>query len=123
MKDENSTRLDVLRSLLTMSAPFAETVKQLARFNFDYEGDAVELTSAHLSHVLRRYLDGQLLGSDVEAWANAIEGRDDVSISGDSKSSIESVLHELANPYLTCQLDSGRANYLLRMLNSAPRTS
>lgn len=118
MSTEQTKRLEILRSLLAMAASPPEIAQQLSRFSVDYEGEGVELTSAHLRHVLHQYIDGKVPASDVETWANMIEGRDDVSVAAGSQDMIESVLHELANPYLTYQLNTGRAAHLLGFLNA-----
>jgi hypothetical protein len=45
-----------------------------------------------------------------------IEGREDVRIPDRSRDEVESVMHELANPYLTHRLDAERAGHLLDLL-------
>ena len=73
------------------------------------EGDSAKLTRCHLASALQHYLDHSLSASDIEAWANLIEAREDVFFEVGHDSQIEEVLHELANPLLTQSLDLSRA--------------
>jgi hypothetical protein len=117
-------RLSVIRDLLEISRPLAEISAQLSTLDWDYEGDGEKLTRYHLASALQRYLDNSLSASDIEAWANLIEFREDVSFEEDHYQQIEKVLHELANPLLTQPLDLDRAAVLRASLDlySVPHT-
>jgi hypothetical protein len=56
-----------------------------------------------------RYLSGSIDGSDVEQWAEAIEGRDDVGYETTVADWLRQVVFELANPKLTAPLEPSRA--------------
>jgi hypothetical protein len=113
MTSSEMDRLAVVRDLLELSRPLGEIMAQLAVLDWDYEGDGVKLTKKHLSMALQRYLRNELSGSEVESWANQIEGREDIRFETDSAREIGDVLYELANPALTQPLDHARAKTLL----------
>ena len=69
------------------------------------------LEQQHLASLLRRYRDNELGSEDLETWANAIEGRDDISY--EQSSTAGRLLHELANQRLTAPLTPERAAELL----------
>lgn len=99
-----------------MKLPTKAAQQQLAEMGWDYDDTGVELAKSHLNHALTRYISGAISASDVEQWANFVEGRDDVSIREADKHVIEEVLYELANPLLTQPLDMARAAELVGML-------
>ena len=109
-------RLVVVRELLELSKPLEEIMAQLAVMDWDYEGDGVVLTRKHLVTVLQRYLRDELSDSDIESWANQIEGREDIQFEAGCEQGIEDVLYELANPALTQPLDRASAEVLLEKL-------
>ena len=116
MTSSEMDRLALVRDLLEMSKPLEKIMAQLAMMDWDYEGDGVDLTKEHLAIALQRYLRGELSDSDIESWANQIEGREDVQLDAGSEQEIENVLYELANPALTQPLDHARAKMLLEAM-------
>ena len=97
--------------LVELARPLDEISINLRRFPFDCDFPLVILERRHIAAVLRRFVDGQLTGLDIEKWANAIEGRDDIGY--DPRSIVGMVLHELANLVLAEPMSSGRAAELL----------
>jgi hypothetical protein len=63
------------------------------------------LTPEHIIAVLQRFMAGEFNARDVEHWADAIEGRDDIAMSD----LLKDVLFDIANPVLQGQLDDARA--------------
>ena len=110
-------RLAVVSDLLELAKPLDEIAKQIAAMDWDYEGTGVGLQRQHLRTMLHRFLENLITSVDIEAWANLIEGREDVYFCGDGEERIEEVLHELANPLLTQPLDRNRARELLVCLD------
>jgi hypothetical protein len=68
--------------------------------------------------MLDLYLGSTIRGSDVEEWAEAIEGRDDVGYEGDAADMLREAVFELANPDLTNQLVPERARELRNRFGS-----
>jgi hypothetical protein len=113
MTSSEIDRLAVVRDLLELSKPLEKIMLQLAMMDWDYEGDGLDLTKKHLAMALQRYLLGELSDSDIETWANQIEGREDIQFEAGSEQEIEKILYELANPALTQPLNHARAKILL----------
>ncbi|MBA2673970.1 hypothetical protein [Ramlibacter sp.] len=116
MIDDEKKRLSFVRDLLEMTMPLEEIIWGLSALTWDYEGEGVEMTKKHLERVLQRYLRGEVGESDIELWANQVEGRDDVRLEDNAESLMGEILHELANPLLTQPLDRIRAAQLVRSL-------
>jgi hypothetical protein len=108
-------RTDTLTALVKISIPTSEAILQLAEFPWDSETELVHLAKNDFFHVLSLFKQGTLSAAEVEDWANAIEGRDDV---GFTTSQLHELLHELANPLLTEPLSGERADFWLSMLSN-----
>jgi hypothetical protein len=50
--------------------------------------------------MLERFLSGDLTSGDLERWANAIEGREDIGLDADAADALKEVIFELANPLI-----------------------
>jgi hypothetical protein len=107
------SRADLLRDLLAFGRPISELARDLSELDWDSEDELAALESTHLLAVLQNYLSGKLAPESVQSWANAIEGRDDLSITSD----LAEVIHELANPVITRPLSFIRAWDLIERLS------
>ena len=114
----SNERHELLKKLLNFSQPIHEIAVQLSYLNWDYDRVGVEITKKHLEIALQKFLCNELTNSDVEYWANLIEGREDFEFNLNFKQLIENILYELANPILTQPLNIERAKYLLNELSS-----
>jgi len=86
----------------------------LATYPWDSDEELVQLRQEDVANVLHQYRGGAMSALEVEAWANAIEGRDDV---GTTDKFAAELLHELANPLLSQPLSLARADFILRRLS------
>jgi len=106
-------RTATLNALVKVTMPIHEAVSRLAEFSWDSESELVLLTSENFFHVLSLFKHGSLSAAEVEDWANALEGRDDVVFATEQA---RELLHELANPLLTQPLSGERAGFWLSQL-------
>jgi hypothetical protein len=110
-------RTSHLEDLLHFSRPLADVTHDLSAFSWDPEDELVTLESEHISAILRRFLAGDISDTDVEAWANAIECREDIGFL--QPSPVAEAIWELANPLLTRPLTRQSAGELVATLHSA----
>jgi len=103
-------RKTALENLLNFKLPIEQAISDLSQFEWDSEVELVSLEAEQIQNVLQLFTQGAISASEVEAWANAIECRDDLKI---EPSLVNEVLHELANPYLTQSLSVERASFWL----------
>src|SRR5262245_44320527 len=113
MEGHQSERLKAVEDLLNFSMSLELSAQRLRRFDWDYIGQGVILRPQHLKTALRRYLIGEVSAGQIEAWANLIEGRDDVDLLGGADGWVGRTLHELANPILFTPLSAERASIIL----------
>ena len=95
------SRESLVRSLLALDRPLDEVVQRLGQYPWDSAEKLEIFRAAHAESVLKRFADGKLLASEVEAWANAIEGREDVGYEPSAEATLRRLIFELANPLLT----------------------
>jgi hypothetical protein len=100
-----AARLAALDDLLALRGDLAGVVAILATFGWDSDADLVTLTPDHVRSVLERVASGELRAADAEAWADAIEGREDIGLLDDDRELLEDAIFTLANPALTEPLD------------------
>ena len=106
-------RLAHLNQLLALPVA-ASDLSQLA---WDSDAPQVQLEATHIVNALSKFVAGEASVDQIEAWANAIECRDDIAYSPQSPVGV--VLHELANPLLTEPLSQQSAQRLIASLNGA----
>ena len=68
--------------------------------------------------ILRRFKSGGLDAEDVENWANAIEGRDDIGFGDDNYGILKEVIFSLANPGLKGALTAKIADCWIERLDA-----
>lgn len=72
-------RASILTSLIELSLPLPELKAAVRTLSWDWDGDpVVTLKREHVAALLRRYQSGEIDESEVEAWANLIECREDI---------------------------------------------
>jgi hypothetical protein len=91
-------RIMALQDTLELRKPVAEAVHELSRFGPDSDEELVTLTPAHVASLLEKYLSGALTEHDIEAWAEALAGRDDVGLLEGFEDPLKQVLFELSTP-------------------------
>jgi hypothetical protein len=90
-------RTNQLRKLLDLPDDLDLVAQRLAAFPWDSDEELVTLTTEQAKSVLRRYLDGAIAAKGLVAWAELLEGREDV---GFETADLRQLLFELANPEL-----------------------
>ena len=103
-----------LNELLAFDRPLAEVLSAVSALGWDATDTSVTLAAHHIVNILKRFLAGQLTVTQVEAWANAVECREDIAYVPGSL--VGAALHELANPLLTCPLTEHTAHQLVARL-------
>lgn len=95
---EPRTRL--LAALLAEPLKAEELSRSLSHLKWDSDDELVDLHRAHVSHALSAYMQGELDASEIETWANAVEGRDDIGREEGFELLLNDAIHCLANPVL-----------------------
>ena len=93
-----------LTSLIQFDVPLAKLEAGLKALG---QGSVpvVTLRRKHIVAVLQRFVSGEIDASAVEAWANLVEGREDIQDEPNHEEVILAAVHDLANPVLQGRLE------------------
>lgn len=105
------SRREAVADLVHRRRPLVEAVAMLRQYPWDCEEELVELGPSVLRSALSDFLAGSISADDLEEWANAVEGRDDIAF---APSGVVDVIAALANPLLYEPLTQETARQLLR---------
>jgi hypothetical protein len=98
------TRLQALEDLVTLRTPIAEAAARLRDFPWDSEIEYVTLSRLDAERVLDAVIEDRLDAPAVCAWANAIEGRDDIGFDADHEDELKEFVFAMANPEINGRL-------------------
>ena len=115
MDMSTQAREQAVADLVRLRRPLDEAIAGLRRFPWDSDEELVELEPADLRRVLDRYLAGDLSAEQLEDWANAVEGRDDI---GFRPRDVIDLIAELANPTLFRPLTQETVRDLVRQVDA-----
>lgn len=104
-------RKETITSLLEFDSDLGALRDRLSKIEWDSD-EQVQCSPRHVRSVLEQYLAGRRSAEDVEAWANLVEGRDDIDLA----SALREVIFELANPSITQKLSAERARVVVNGL-------
>ena len=108
-------RLQALKSLIHLRVSLPLALAHLSEFEWRCDAGLVELEPAHVASVLKKFVAGALNAAEVELWANAIAGLEDIRV---PEAITREALHELANPTRTATLTGLRAQWWLSRLRA-----
>ena len=109
-------RCRVLEELVRLSAPIHDIKTRLSQYPWEAERELVLIRPEHVISILRKFSKQAISASDVEDWANLIEGREDVGFESQFEDIGRDVLYELANPQLTRPLTLDLASEWIQRL-------
>lgn len=117
---EPNERTTTLIDLVCLRVPVEAAITAVRALPWDSEEDLVLLDRSAASSVLRRYGSGEITADDLEAWANAIEGREDVGFEAGQDERLSRFIFETANPALAQPLDETYSSRWLAELSPLP---
>ncbi|AZO54214.1 MULTISPECIES: hypothetical protein [unclassified Mesorhizobium] len=106
------SRVSVLTDLVTFGRPIDVLAAIVSDLGWS-ETPVVVLTADHVLSVLRRFQARELTASDVEAWADLIECREDIDYQPERDEEILEAIYVLANPVLNGLLDEALADQVI----------
>ena len=94
-----SRRADLLSRLADLRESPDDLMAELRAFPFDWdEAPLLVLSAEHFRGILDRYLSGDLSAAQLQAWAERLEGRDDVGFDPVETDRLVDLQFRLANP-------------------------
>ncbi len=118
MKVHMLDRKALLDELLNYSKPsdLSFIRNQLALHSWDSEAPIVTLLKEDVCKILQRYLDGDLSAMQVEAWAEALEMREDIAFGTEDDPQVQMCIYSLATPILEGELNRQKATEMILSL-------
>ena len=117
MSGSTADRQRILRSLLEADQPLERVLRDLAEVPWDGDEELVTLRPAQVIETLNRFRTHRLDANEVETWANAIEGREDIGLDEGSQELLKEAIFELANPELQGALTDKTAQRWIERLS------
>ena len=77
----------------------------------------MQFTRASATAVMHRFLSGEISPSELERWADAVEGREDIGLEPGSAGILRDFIFEVANPSLSGPITSYSIQSWLSRLN------
>jgi hypothetical protein len=118
MTDSTEQRARTLRRLLNGERPLDAAIEAIATLPWDSDEELVTLTPAHVINMLERFVSGEFSTTDIERWADAIEGRDDIALDAGAADPLREVIFELANPSIHAPMTTASARALVTRLRA-----
>ena len=97
-------RRDAIYGLVEWRGRLSDLIAAVREFPFDSEVPLVTLQAVHIRNALQRYLCGDASAADIEAWADAVEGRDDIEYFEPHEDAISDALFRLSTPLINTPL-------------------
>jgi hypothetical protein len=113
-----SARQKASMALLSLPQPVDQARNVLAKFPWDSSTELMLLSVRHVENALDQFVAARIPATEVEHWANAVEGRDDIGFESAHELLLRGIVHELANPLLTQALTRASAIELLERIGS-----
>ena len=92
-------RISTLRSLIALPRPLEPVLEELRAFPWDSD-PLITLQERDIVSVLSRYIDGEISASEAQAWAEAIEVRDDIAFDEHREDLMKEFFFRFSNPTL-----------------------
>ncbi|GAB2986028.1 hypothetical protein [Nocardioides montaniterrae] len=92
--------LITLTDLIELRRPIAEAVSGVAALDWDSDQEVAVLSLVDLKRVMEAFQRAELAADEVEAWAEALHGRDDVGFEAAHADLLAQALFELSTPEL-----------------------
>ncbi len=107
---DDQQRRDALVDLVELRVSPREAVAAVKQLPWDSDVELVLLSRANVRELLTRYLQRELSSDDLEAWANAVEGREDLGAVPGDEELLRAFVFETANPVLAEPISDGYAH-------------
>lgn len=118
---DDRARRDALVDLVELREALPDAITAVRKLPWDSEVELVLLTRANAVLLLTRYLRRELSAAELEAWANAVETREDIGAESGHEELLRSFLFESANPLLAEQISDGYARRWMARLGGDHR--
>jgi hypothetical protein len=112
---EPEERRTALLNLMNLGEPVDAALRSLAKYRWG-ETVAIQVDRSHVVRLLEAFVAGRVTNDEVERWAFALAGRDDVDYEPHMSAEIAQFMFEAENPEINGVLTVDRASEWIRRL-------
>jgi len=117
MAADDRRRRDALVDLVDLRVSLSAAIAATKQLPWDSDVEQVLLSRANVVGLLARYLRRELSSDDLEAWANAVEGREDIGVEPHDAEMLRKFIFEFANPELAHPISDSSVHRWLNRLS------
>ena len=93
-----AVRVNALRALVELQVEPVPGVTRLSDFGWGSDEELVTLRVSDASNALECYIRGRITAADLQLWADALEGRDDLGFDPRHSPRLKDLLFQLSTP-------------------------
>ncbi|MGI8310447.1 hypothetical protein [Saccharopolyspora sp. ASAGF58] len=91
------TRRQAVSDLVLLRKTVPDAITEMRKYPWDCDEELITLGPTELRTAIEKFLAGALSAQELEDWANAVEGRDDIDFAPEKMTDL---VAEIANPML-----------------------
>lgn len=99
--NELKKRTELLRRLAVFDEPMQPLLEELRQFGWDCDNELIFLSESHIISVLDRFIEEEITASDIQAWTECFEMREDVGFESEREHDLNQIIFRLATPEIT----------------------
>lgn len=107
-------RASILTNVIQIKSDLNRLKTELDYYPWDSNELLVTISKEDFAQVFSRAISGEVTFTQLEDWANILEGRDDIDF---EVSQMEDLIFELANPYLNGEINKARLEEIVNELH------
>lgn len=111
-------RREAVLDLVEWRGDLRDSIAAVREYPYDSEVPLVTLQAEHIRRAMQRYLGGDITAAELEAWAEVVEGRDDIEYFEPHEDEISEALFRLSTPELNSPLSKEVAEKWLLELSA-----
>lgn len=116
-------RENYLNQLISMSRKVCDINNDLAQYPWDSVNEMIFIRKEHIYKALKKFLHNEINADELELWANAIEGRDDIGYEKCYADELRDIIFKLANPEIAGEATKERVKEYLHELEKYDDTT
>ncbi|WP_426300244.1 hypothetical protein [Arthrobacter sp. R-11] len=115
----HQSREEALRDLVELRCPVPEALKRLSAFGWASDTELMKIVLEDITRALKRFEAKSLAAQDLEAWAEALQGREDLLLDPTTRDFLADALFELSTPELFGPMADIVSDLRTRIVNRA----
>ncbi|TLM80810.1 hypothetical protein [Pseudarthrobacter sp. NamE5] len=93
-----AARREAVYDLLQLRCPLNESLARLAAFDWPYSEYLAVVEVRDISHALDEFEAGRIGADELSAWAEEVQGREDVGVDSNGRDFIADAIFQLSTP-------------------------